>query len=532
MALALRLGPHPKHCLTGWVDAQLRAVEHPEAEDVVLGAVAGAHHLGEARNADAGDLALLATRFDVLAHLVVAELLERDIHRLGVVATVVLPAGGGVVRKLLRLDEVLHPELGLVHAKLDRGVGDEALDQVTRLGHPERAPVGDASGSLVRVVAVGRDVCGRDVIGAGDDVEEPGLELGRLRVCEKGAVVAVQVHAQGQHLAVLVQSKVACHMEVAGETRGDQVLVAVLDPFHGAPDEQAGRGRDDIAWVDGHLVAEASPDVGRDDPDVLLGQAGDECEHGADGVRGLARHVDRRLACCSIDVGDAAARLERSRVAARIERVQPHDLVGLRECGLRGRLVARFPVIDVVVFLVFLVVADQRRACFLSLLRADHRRQDVVLDDDRVARVLGLGLRLGHDRGDLLALEADLVGRQHGLGVVAERGHPRQLVLRHQLARDHRDHSRHRARSRSVYGFDAGVSVRAAQDDHVQHRRQFDVVQIVALASQEPPVFLALDRLTDTPVHVNFGRHHSPPVAAPAVSRGAAAASTRILAAY
>src|SRR2546429_821267 len=46
VALALRLGPHPKHCLTGWVDPQLRAVEHPEAEDVVLGAVAGAHHLG------------------------------------------------------------------------------------------------------------------------------------------------------------------------------------------------------------------------------------------------------------------------------------------------------------------------------------------------------------------------------------------------------------------------------------------------------------------------------------------------------
>src|SRR5207302_1723397 len=169
VALALRFGPHPKHRLAGRVDAQLRAVEHAEAEDVVLRAVAGAHHLGEARNADASDLALLATRLDVLAHLVVAELLERDIHRPGVVATVVLPAGGGVVRKLLRPDEVLHPELGLVHAKLDRGVGDETLDQVTRLGHPERAPVGDASGSLVRVVAVGSDVRGRDVIGAGDD---------------------------------------------------------------------------------------------------------------------------------------------------------------------------------------------------------------------------------------------------------------------------------------------------------------------------------------------------------------------------
>src|SRR5207244_10743517 len=101
---------------------------------------------------------------------------------------------------------------------------------------------------------------------------------------------------------------------------------------------------------------------------------------------------------------DAAARLERSGMAARIERVQPDDLVGLGECGLRGGLVAGLPVVDVVVLLVLLVVANQDRVGLLGLLRADHRGQDVVVDDDRVARVLGLGLGLGYDRGHLLAL--------------------------------------------------------------------------------------------------------------------------------
>src|SRR5207245_11574337 len=79
VAVALRLGPHPKHRLAGRVDAQLRAVEHAEAEDVVLRAVAGAHHLGEARNADASDLALLATRPEVLAHAVVPDLVARAV---------------------------------------------------------------------------------------------------------------------------------------------------------------------------------------------------------------------------------------------------------------------------------------------------------------------------------------------------------------------------------------------------------------------------------------------------------------------
>ena len=55
--------------------AQLGAVEHAQADDVEVGAVAGAHHLGEAGYADAGDLALLSPRLHVPAHLVIAELL-------------------------------------------------------------------------------------------------------------------------------------------------------------------------------------------------------------------------------------------------------------------------------------------------------------------------------------------------------------------------------------------------------------------------------------------------------------------------
>src|SRR5207249_9403072 len=105
--LALGLGAHAQDGLAGRVHTQLRAVEHAQAEDVEVGAVAGPHHLGEARDADPGDLSLLAPRLDVPAHLVVAELLERDVHRLVVVAAVVDPAGRGVVwedRKSTRLN--------------------------------------------------------------------------------------------------------------------------------------------------------------------------------------------------------------------------------------------------------------------------------------------------------------------------------------------------------------------------------------------------------------------------------------------
>src|SRR5207249_2325368 len=68
------------------------------------------------------------------------------------------------------------------------------------------------------------------------------------------------------------------HVKVAREPGRDQVLAAVLHPLHRLADQQRRRRRDHVAGIDRHLVAEAAADVGRDDPDVLLGQPGDDRE--------------------------------------------------------------------------------------------------------------------------------------------------------------------------------------------------------------------------------------------------------------
>ena len=80
--------------LAGGVDAQLGGVEHPQAGDVVLLAGPCADHLGEGGEADAEQPALLARLLLLPAQLRVAELLEREVHRLPVVARVVDEAGG------------------------------------------------------------------------------------------------------------------------------------------------------------------------------------------------------------------------------------------------------------------------------------------------------------------------------------------------------------------------------------------------------------------------------------------------------
>ena len=438
---------------------------------------------------------------------VVAELLERQVHGRLVVARVVLEAGGRLVGKLLRLDEVLLAEVGRVDPDLVRRRLDQALDQVRGLRDAERAAVGDAARRLVRVGAGRLDVRGGDVVGAGDDVEEARLADGRLRVGEERAVVGEHLHAQAGDLPAL-ERQLAVHVVVAGEARRDEVSGAVLHPLDRPSDEERrGRG-DDVAGVDRHLVPEAAAEVGRDDADLLLGQARDEGEERPVDVRSLRRHVDGRLPRGRVDVRDAAAALERRRVAARVERVELDDLVRLGEGLVRGLLVARLPVVDVVVGLPFLLVADDGRALLEGLLRGRDRLQRLVVDVDQLAGVLGDVGGLGDHRRHLLALEAHLVRGENGLRVAREGRHPGEVVLREELAGDDRDDALDRLGAGGVDRVDAGVRERAAQELQVEHSRQHDVVEVVALAADEAGVLEPLDGVPDAADDLVFADGH------------------------
>src|SRR5438094_80752 len=70
-------------------------------------------------------------------------------------------------------------------------------------------------------------------------------------------------------------------------------------------------------------------------------------------------------------------------MTARIERIQLHHPIGLRKSLVGLCLVTRLPVIDMVVRLAFFLVADQRRARLERVLRADNRREDLIVDLDQ-----------------------------------------------------------------------------------------------------------------------------------------------------
>ena len=314
------------------------------------------------------------------------------------------------------------------------------------------------------------------------------LELARLRVGEERAVVGVGVHPEAEDLAVAAQRHLALEVDVAREPGRDEVAGLVLDPLDRALEQDRGQDRADVARVDRHLVAEAAADVGRDDPDHLLGDLGHHRDRGPDDVRRLAGHVDRELAGGPVEVGDRAAALDRRRVAARVVQLQLGDHVGPLEGPVGARLVADLPVVDDVVGLVDLVVADHRRVRGQPLPRVHDDRQRLVVDVDQLARVLGDVRVVGDDAGHLLALEAHLVGREHRLGVIGERGHPGEVPGRHHLAGQHQADAGQRPRPAGVDRLDARVRQRAAQDLHVQHAREHHVVGVVALAPDEAVV--------------------------------------------
>ena len=269
-----------------------------------------------ARRGGGAPLRLLA------AQLVVPGELHRLAQRGRIVAGVVLPAGRRRVRELLGAQQVLHPQLGGVHAELVGETVDDALDQVHGLGDAERAGVGDAARRLVGVdagdLAVGRAV----VVRAGEDVEEPGRVLRRLGGGVERPVVGDDVDADAEDLAVAGRRDLAVHVVVAGEAGGHQVGAAVLHPLHRALGDDRPDDGEHVAGVDRHLVAEATADVRRDDLDLVLGDAGDERVDGAVGVGCLARDVGGELAGDRVHGGDRAARLHRRRVRPRVQHVE------------------------------------------------------------------------------------------------------------------------------------------------------------------------------------------------------------------
>ncbi len=134
-------------------------------------------------------------------------------------------------------------------------------------------------------------------------------------------------------------------------------------------------------------VDTAAADVRGDDPDLVLGQPGDQRVQGAVGVRRLRGGPHRELPGDRVHLGHRAAGLQRRRVRARVQHVLGDHHVRGREGRVGRGPVAGRPVEDVVVLLAGHVVADHRGTGVQRPGRVHHHGQRLVLDLDQLQRV-------------------------------------------------------------------------------------------------------------------------------------------------
>ena len=139
-----------------------------------------------------------------------------------------------------------------------------------------------------------------------------------------------------------------------------------------------------------------------------------------------------------------------------------------------------------------------------------HRLQGFVFHLDRRDAV-GRGVAIGGQHGGhLLAVELHRVHRQHHLGIAHQGGHPGQVVLFQVLAGYDRQDPVDGQRLLGIDALDPRMRHRAPHDVEVKHPGELHVIDVVALAPDEPRVLLAGDRVSHS---TDFGRcsrsHHS-----------------------
>ena len=205
-------------------------------------------------------------------------------------------------------------------------------------------------------------------------------------------------------------------------------------------------------------------------------------------------------------LADAAARLDGvGRDAADHEAVLD-DMRGLREPRVGRRLVAELKEEGTVVGT---FLPHRRRALFDRRLEPPDRGQRLERHLDHLGRVLRLLQRFGDDIGDLVADEAHPLADQPGVRVLI---HGRAVFA---LARDAAargaepvrldivggEHAEHAGRGFRLGGIqlgDARMRVRRAQHIAVGLVRQRYVMDVEALAAQQPRIFLARHGLAES----------------------------------
>jgi hypothetical protein len=310
------------------------------------------------------------------------------------------------------------------------------------------------------------------------------------------------VHAQADGLALLVDGEFRMGDVIAAMRVGEEALRTLGRPFHRPPDLLRRPDAHRLFGVDEDLGAEAAADVRRDDAQLVLRRDADEGrQHEARDMRVLARRVERERVRARVVIADRSARLHGVGDEPVVDEIELRHMPGAREGGIGRGLVAEMPLVAGVVAR---DIVDDGRALGQRVGHADRRRQHVVIDDDRLARVFRLRVGVGDDDADMVADIAHLALRQRRMAARLHRravlvvdhpaaDQPADLVGGEIVAGQHGQHAGLGQRRRRVDSLDRGVRVRRTHEIGVGLSRDIDVVGVAALAGDIANIFLATD---------------------------------------
>ena len=271
------------------------------------------------------------------------------------------------------------------------------------------------------------------------------------------------------------------------------ILAPPLDPFDRLAEQHREIAGQRLLAVHVELASEAAADLGRDHADVVLAELEHLGQARAQHVRNLGRRPHRQVALARVPLRDDAARLHRDRREALVDDLETHHLVGVAHRLVhRGR--GNFHLErDVGAEL----VVQNRRAVGDRLFRIDHRVERVVVDFDQVECVLcPVGVGGDRDRHRFADISAPCRCASEGWNGMrsagATHGSVPILSLRSSPASTQTTPGAPRAAVR-VDGIYLRMRMRTAQDNRRQHPRQPDVVDVDALALNEPRILAPLD---------------------------------------
>ena len=94
-------------------------------------------------------------------------------------------------------------------------------------------------------------------------------------------------------LAVFGGRDLPLHPIIAGKSGGHQIVHPVFDPFYRLASDDGGHNRADIARISPNFIAKPASNIGRDHANIMLFNARNQRDHGADRMRRLKRAPKR-----------------------------------------------------------------------------------------------------------------------------------------------------------------------------------------------------------------------------------------------